>query len=506
MKLLPSAAIALLLFSYRALLAFDPGSKSRLSEAERLLGDTSTSSPSMIFVLTAFFFLARARRLAPLVGRAGAPWLAMLALLPGSLLFGWACYVELDHLLVPSLSLVLLGGSLLVGGVPAFRVVLFPAAFLILALPMSTVLINQLSYSLQVGNASLSAWILSVVDPSVESLGDHVYFQNQIFSVIESCTGLRSVQTLVMASCVYVEVFRRKGRRAWLLVIAAPLVGLVVNELRILSIILNPYASVGWVHTLQGVVAISLGVLLLAAVDRALGRMLAHAAPAPARAAPALAPPTRRGWIALTALGAAFAAVSLWLPTWPAPDPSAPRLGHLSSSHEGWEVVNRLPVEVEFLGSTRFSDTLLREYERRAEGQQKSDERVELFIGFDDRLDGSNRALSPKTIVPGSGWEILEHGEGGLPGGDWYLVRSLQRVRLVYHRNYDMGSVPLELARSLFGLGRGPLRSAGRATVVRVSTVVAGTPDGMRDARLRLDRFVDSFAPLLAAYTEPRSG
>lgn len=502
MSALPWIALALHLFAYRMLLGFDPASQSRMTAAERLLFDTSTSSPGLIFALTALFLFARRKPLAAAAGRERAPGLAAAALVPAAALFAWARYLDLPNLLVPSLSLQMLGAALWVGGRPAFRVVLFPAAFLWLALPLSSVLVNQLAVPLQVANARISAWLLGSVGLSAAALADHVYYDRKVFAVIESCTGLRSIHTLVMAACVYVEAFGRRGRRAWLLVLLAPLVGLLINELRILSLILSPWGANASMHTLQGVVAISLGVLLLAAVDRALG-WLPPPRPAPPRASPAPGAGREADWRGLVAWGAALAAASLWLPVWPAPNLSEPRLARLASSHAGWEVVARLPVDHDFLGSTRFSETLLREYARPgAEGAAPERERVKLFMGVDDRLSGGNRALSPKTRLPGSGWEVVERGQGGLPGGEWAVVRSADGLRLVYHRDAGMDRFPVELWRSALGLGRGPFRRPGRATAIRISTPMAASTEGLAAARERLDDFVADFESLLDRYVE----
>jgi hypothetical protein len=202
--------------------------------------------------------------------------------------------------------------------------------------------------------------------------------------------------------------------------------------------------------------------------------------------------------VPLTGLGAALAAASLWLPVWVAPDLAEPRVTRVSAAHDGWAVVERLAVDKDFLGSTRFSQSMLWGYERAADG---SPDRVRVFLAVDDRLDGGNRGLSPKTRVPGSGWEVLESGEGGLPGGEWLIVHSIEGVRLVYHARYGMQSLPVELGRSLLGLGRGPLRRPGRSTVVRLSTEVAPGPSGVQEAKARLDAFLASFREELSPYT-----
>jgi exosortase len=494
MKWMPWAAFGLFLFAYRALITFDPAADSRLEGAERVLYDSASSSPAIIFILTALFLFNRRARLAALAGRQSAPLLSGIALSLALLLFLWSHYVTLSYLLVSSLSLLLLGGALLVGGMPALRVMLFPALFLLLALPLPTVLINQVSYWMQVTNAGITQWLLTQVGLTSLSLGDHIYYDRNAFKVIEACTGLRAVQTLFMTSFVFIEMLERRGPQAWLLVISSPIIGLVTNEIRILSIVLNPGASIATVHTLQGLVMIVVGVLLMAGLDVVLGRFFSEdtpdGVPAPDHS-PHLTP--GKQWIALLALGSLLLGISVALPSWEAPDLAEPRLSRLSSAHDGWVVTERLPIDYAFYGSTKFAQTMLREY-------VKGDDEIMIFMGMDDGLAGSNRALSPKTIAPGSGWELTPSRTQGLPDSDWYLARSLEGPRLIYHKNYNMESFAKEFWRSLLGLGRGPFRRPERPTVLRVSTIVERTPNGLREAKERLDAFLTSFEEPLAPY------
>jgi len=493
---MPWVAIGLFLFAYRALIRFDPAADSRLDGAEQVLYDSASSSPAIIFVLAAFFLYSRRARLAALAGAQTAPIFSGLALILASLLFFWSNYISLSYLLVSSFSLLLLGAALLIGGMPALRVMLFPALFLWLALPLPTVLVNQVSYSMQVANAEVTDWLLKQVGLTSFSLGDHVYYDRHTFKVIEACTGLRTIQTLFMTSFVFIEMLERRGLRAWILALSAPVIGLLINEIRVLSIVLNPAASISSVHTLQGLIMIVVGVLLMAGLDGLLGRFFSDEAPGrDSIGANPDHPSPKKEWAALVALGLLFLGVSVALPSWEAPNLAEPRLARLSSAHDGWVVSERLPIDYQFYGSTKFTQTMRREYEN-------DDERVMIFMGMDDRLGGSNRALSPKTIVPASGWELAKSGTGGLPDGNWHLARSLEGTRLIYHQNYNMDSAATELARSLLGLGRGPFRRPGRSTVLRVSTVVERTPDGLRTAKERLDAFLKSFEGPLAPYTE----
>lgn len=491
------AALGLMLLAYRTLINLDPISEASLDEAEAVLYDATSAAPIMVFGLTAGILYSRRAKLVALTGRQSATALSALALSLSALLYCWSYYVTLSYLLVSSLSLLLLGGALLLGGIPLFRVMLFPALFLFLALPLPTVLVNHISYPMQVTNAQITEWILTQVGLTAMSVGDQVHYGQHIFQVIEGCIGLRSMHTLFMASLIYTVASRRVGVRAWLLVLSSPLIALVINEIRILSIVLYPSATISSVHTIQGVIMIVIGVLMIAGLDSALGRFNFGDGERVGPSIPKDLSSSARAkeWGGLIALLSVLLLVSVALPKWEAPDLTEPRLSRLSSARDGWTVTSRLPFDTSFFGSTRFSQTMLRVYER-------GDDRVEVFMGLDDRLGGSNRAHSFKTVVPGSGWTTSGAGPNGSSDAGWYVARSVVATQLIYHRNLNMGSLPAELARSLLGLGRGPFRRPGRSIALRVSTRVAQKPQGMALAKRRLDKFLTSFAEPLALYTD----
>ena len=102
----------------------------------------------------------------------------------------------------------------------------------------------------------------------------HKSLSGKIFQVIESCAGLRSIETLMMSAVVYAEIFGRRGPHALILVVAAPLLGVLVNLIRVLSLVASPFSNIDPVHTLQGIAMIVVGVLLIAFLDFLLDKLL----------------------------------------------------------------------------------------------------------------------------------------------------------------------------------------------------------------------------------------
>ena len=78
---------------------------------------------------------------------------------------------------------------------------------------------------------------------------------------------MRTIETIVMSSLLYHDLFYRSRLQSWLLFLLAPFVGIVANLLRVIGIVLNPYSKFAAIHTLQGLVMIVVAVMMLAALD-----------------------------------------------------------------------------------------------------------------------------------------------------------------------------------------------------------------------------------------------
>jgi exosortase len=482
--------------AFRGLVGIDPSgapNHDNLQGVESMLFSPSGSSPLLIFLASAWLFARRARRIRAAIGRPGRPLLAapLLALAAAGCV--WAYYVDYRVLLVPAFSFAVLGAALALGGFEALRAVLLPALFLFFAVPIPPAAINQFMYSLQLATASSAAWGLSLVGLDATHHADLIFHHGKIFQVIESCSGLRTVETLFMSSFLYHDLFFRSRLHSTLLVLSSVAIGLFVNWLRVIGIVLNPYSHFASVHTTQGLVMIVAGVLLLAAMDWLLARWLPRRPwwhrP---RTIPAL---PRNRLVAVVAGMATLAAVTLWVRPWQVQRDALPPLSGFPPKLEGWRA-SGLKLERDFLGSVAFSEWVHRNYEK------DDGESVDLLLGSNRRLDPRVDFSSAKTGVPGSGWSVTSRREETLPSGrtvERLVVESPQgEHQLTYMWQEGVDAPSREILRASLALDRSPWRRSGRALLVRVGTPLAesGDPEG----RLR------EFAGLVEKQLETLSG
>ncbi len=513
------ALLLLIGFAYRGLAGYQPEAKLYdIRGAERWFFVVSETSPYLIYVVFGWFLLMRRHALerALVAGRSGshasgpaAMGTAGVLLSAALALYLWAYHVGALDLLIPSFAFTLLGGVTLLGGHRALRCLLFPCAFLVFAIPLPAVLVNLLVFPLQLATAQLAAGMLDLIGMEVVVFGDFIITPRELFHVIETCSGLRGIETLVMASVLYVDLVYRNRLHAALIVLTAPALAFLVNGLRVVTIVMNPLSETVAIHTLQGMVVLVLGVLSLVAVDRLLVRLPYLARRAPRRPLPEPEEATARRARIFDGRAAGLAGVlgllafaPLWLPLWHAPERDVPRLSQLLPPVLGDWQAKRGGLEPGYLGTVRFDEYAVRRYQA-AERAGDLETEVTLFTARHRRLDRRGSLISQKTAYPGVGARLLSRKPariGGRYDGELLIFRTALGRRAVYHWYEGVDSLGEEVARSFFALDRSFPRRSGEARMHRLSTPFRRGARDREEAIERLDQITEELlkTPLFA--------
>jgi len=507
-RLLPTARIVALalcvgilaLAAFRELLPFSWGSAPdvwpSVKGAERAFFLPSETSPGIVLIVFVFLVARWGRDLLAHLDAPVHPVAAAALFAPALALVLWSHYTQAPALLLPSLGLMLLGIGYSLAGRVGVTLLLLPAAFLYFAWPAPRVLTNEVVLPLQLFIAKATSWLIGAVGIPVRSVGDQVYTQRAVFEVIETCSGMRALDTLPMAAVVYTQLFLTPWRRGLLLVLAAFPLAVFLNLVRVLTIILNPYSAVIGVHTFQGIAVIVLGVLLIAALDRLLTRFLpGTSTPGPRLADTCTLRPGR--WAAVVAILVGIAAGVTLIPRWqPQPRPPHPLFIRLPNQFGGWSA-QILKHDARFEGALYSSESTYRRYRR-------GNSEVVVFAAEDERLHPFLTLISPKTAYPGAGWEIESSEDRHIDalGVDVtvLVMRSMSGRRLVYHWYQGRGPLWLETLRQALTLDRGPFRRSDSLLALRIETPMES---GRQAAETVLARFIQAMAqtPLYAGST-----
>lgn len=343
-----------------------------------------------------------------------------------------------------SLLILLAGLIILFQGWPFFRAVLFPWAFLILMIPFPALIINRVTFPLQLLAAKLATALLSLV-MVVHREGNTIWLPHGQLDVADACSGIRSLLTLVTLAIIYGYLMEtRKWVRVVLALSAVP-IAVAANSVRIfVTGILVEHGhreqAQGLPHEIAGVLVFVVALIMLFALHRAIlliwkdgpvaPRNIAPLEERPAGIVPMKAGSFRFGIVALPLLAAAIGLQSR-TEIIPRYEP----LSSLPSQIDGWtgtdETLDQATLDI--LGPGEF---LVRDYENPSQPQPW----INLYVAYFPTQRAGDTIHSPDHCLPGAGWTPISrekiqlmHPDGSSMPVNRYVVSNLGERRLVLY-------------------------------------------------------------------------
>jgi exosortase len=179
-----------------------------------------------------------------------------------------------------SLLILLAGLVVLFQGWTFFRAILFPWAILLLMIPIPALILQQVTFPLQMLAAKLATALLQLVQVPVLREGNVIVLASMPLDVAEACSGIRSLLTLVTLAIIYGYLMERRIWMRVVLVLSAVPIAVVANSFRIFGTGLlvqywDPDKAEGFFHTFSGWLIFVVALILLFALHRALSRIFA---------------------------------------------------------------------------------------------------------------------------------------------------------------------------------------------------------------------------------------
>jgi exosortase len=154
--------------------------------------------------------------------------------------------------------LFLFGGMILFfAGWKMLRAVAFPLAFLVLMIPLPALIYNQLTFPLQLLASRLASDSLELLAIPVLREGNVLVLPNYSLEVVEACSGIRSLMSLVALAVAYgYFVEQRLWARITLVALMLP-IAVASNALRVVgagvvTYFWGPQYAEGFFHFFQG--------------------------------------------------------------------------------------------------------------------------------------------------------------------------------------------------------------------------------------------------------------
>src|SRR5271170_7098012 len=167
-----------------------------------------------------------------------------------------------------SLLVLLAGMILFLAGWRMLRAVSFPLGYLIWMIPIPVIIYNQITFPLQLIASRLATSWLELAQVPVLRDGNILIMSNYSLEVVEACSGIRSLMTLMALAIAYgYLVSPRRWVRYVLAVLMVP-IAIITNGIRIMGAGIlahrfGPAAAEGFLHEFSGWAIFLVAVLLM---------------------------------------------------------------------------------------------------------------------------------------------------------------------------------------------------------------------------------------------------
>lgn len=415
--------------------------------------------------------------------------------------------------------LTLFGIVLSLTGWTGFKVLAVPLAILVFMIPLPLFMMNQLSEVLQLVSSEIGVMVIRLFGISVFLDGNVIDLGIYKLQVADACSGLRYLFPLMTLGFIAAYLYNAAlWKRAVIFLVTIPLT-VLMNSVRIgiIGVTVNQWGigmAEGFLHFFEGWIIFMACMVVLLALMWLLLKIGPDRKPlreAFVLEAPAPVPPGTR-FVArevpktlLLSLGlvAAIAVANQYMPQQELIKPQRKQFLDFPLAVEGWQGTRERLSQVE-LDVLQLDDYIYANY-RNAAGHL-----INFYVAYYDiQARGASATHSPRSCMPGGGWNITDFGSrevAGLgPGGgplhfNRAVIKKDDRTQIVYYWFQQRGrNLTNEYAIKWYIFWDGLTRQRTDGAMIRfVAPKAPGELD--EDVDRRMVEFMRLIAPRLGGF------
>ena len=452
-------------------------------------------------------------------------WWGLSLILVGVALYGLGELGALYTLLHLSFWCVVVGLCWAALGRPILRALSFPLLYLLTMIPLPQFLLQGLSGQLQLLSSALGVGCLQVVGVTAYREGNVIDLGPIQLQVVEACSGLRYLFPLMSLALLCAYLFRGPmWKRAAVFVSSMP-IAIVLNGFRIgvIGVLVEFFgagAADGFLHLFEGWVIFLISLAILGLVMWGLSRIgsgserpsLSDLLQLPSDSGTIAQPGLARSSTLPGALPAPlFCSMGLLVclvvasPYLISRDEIAPArqaLLNFPLQVQQWQG-STFPLEKEYIEALRFDDYLLADY-RAPDGVP-----VNFYVAYYGSQRKGQSAHSPRTCIPGGGWEITSLRTMEVPANEnaatplsvnRLVIQKAEMKQVVYYwfKQRDRVLVSEYLVK-FFLLWDALAKQRTDGALIRLTTLVQPGHDEEEADRVLID-FTQSVNPLMSRF------
>jgi exosortase D (VPLPA-CTERM-specific) len=406
----------------------------------------------------------------------------------------------------PPISFIILifGVLLLLGGWQVVSSLAFPIFLLFLMIPLPAMVVQQLTFHLQLLSSKLAASFLSALGYVLIRKGNVIDLGVRQLQIVDACSGLRYILSLFSLGMIYCYFYQRSLWKAAILLISLVPAAIIANALRIALMGIFPSLQEGFLHNFSGWLIFVICFVFLALINLTLDKQFppgqASASPdssVKAHPGKVLSPPSSKP-ATFYLLAALIVVLGL--------GPLAHRLA-LAPPVPLLQSFDKFPLQIDsFQGQRQYLDPDMAKVVGAddyfdAVYTSNPQQPVSLWIAYFENQNKkeSGRIHSPLICLPGGGWQILESKIMDVSPG--HPVRSLlieQRgvKQVVFYWYFQRGRwLASEYPAKIYMGWDGLWRHRNDGAIVRLITPVEADVEAARNRLISLTKHLVSLLP-----------
>lgn len=175
---------------------------------------------------------------------------------------------EITTLAALSILPTLAGVILFLWGAAFLKELLFPLFLMLCMIPVPAQIYSAMTIPLQLWVSQASTWLAGLLGVAIYSEGNVITLPHKTLEVVQACSGLRSLTTLLSLSAILGYFLLKSNILRAVLIVSALPISIVVNVIRVLALIVCEYyfgfdLNAGTAHTAFGLVIFLLALVMI---------------------------------------------------------------------------------------------------------------------------------------------------------------------------------------------------------------------------------------------------